>query len=300
MKLFLILSTILFTSIQSYAQVYLKTEYIGSSKFRDADNNETGGKGDAKIFSGGVQIPLSVKMNENNHPTAWGIGLGGSYTSFGNKRIPNEQCPSDMVNAQLTFTHLRPISKNWSILAALGAGAYTTDTDLSKVSMRNVLGHGGLIFIWHLRDNLDLGMGAAVNTSFGYPMAFPAIYLNWELRGRYEVKIQMMNAFEVSAGMNMHKNFKLSIIGEMGGSLALEKINGKKMMFTHQYMIAGLRPEFVFGKSFSIPVTLGISALRPAFYTERSLSAFFKEMGREHDPHFPIAPYASVAFKYKF
>lgn len=281
------------------AQVYVKGEYIGSSKYRDEDNNKTGGKGDAKMLLGGLQIPLSMKMNDNNRPILWSVAFGGSYTSFDNTDISRNLCPSEILNAQLSLLHIRPISQNWSIMASLGAGSYIAHTDLSKIRMKNILGHGGLVFVWHLRDNLDVGMGLAVNTSFGYPMAFPALYLNWGLSGRYEVNVSMMNALEVSAGINFNKTFKLSLVAEMNGALALEKVDGKDMMFSHQYIKAGLRPEFTFGK-LSIPVTVGISAVRPAFYTERSLKSFFKSMDREYDPYFSIAPYVSVGLMYKF
>jgi len=288
-----------FIYTKSNAQIQLKAEYIGSSDYKDMDNNKTGGKGDAKVFSGSVQIPLSMKMNENNRPIVWGIGLNASYTDLKNKNIPEELSPEKIMNAQISLMHMRPISKNWSVLAALGAGVHTAHDDISKIGMKNVLGNGGVIFIWHLKDNLDIGIGPAINTALGYPMAFPAFYLNWELKGRYEVKVSMVNAFEISAGMQMNDNFKLKLVAEMNGSVALEKINGKDMMFSHQYMVTGLSPEFIFGK-FSIPVTLGISADRPAYYERRTLKAFFKAMGREHDPHFTVAPYFSMAINYKF
>ena len=300
MKLSLLLAFFGIFIVQLNAQIYVQTEYIGSSDYKDINNEKTGGEGEARIFSAGAQIPFSVKMDEYNHPKVWSMALGGSYTSLKNRDIPKELSPSEILNAQISLMHLRPISKKWSVLATLGAGVYTAHTDLSKVRMKNVLGHGGVIFIWHGRDNLDLGGGLAVNTSFGYPMAFPAIYLNWRLDGRYEVNVSLMNAFEVSGGIKFSKHFKLKLVGQMNGSLALETIDGKDMMFTHQYMIGGLQPEFKIGKSFSVPIILGVSAERPAYYDERSLQAFFKAMGRENNPHFSVAPYASVAFKYQF
>ncbi|MFV0332029.1 MAG: DUF6268 family outer membrane beta-barrel protein [Dysgonomonas sp.] len=287
-------------SFNANAQAYLKAEYIGSSSYKDIDNNKTGGKGDAKIISGGVQIPLSMKMNENNRPIVWGIGLGGSYTSFNNRNIPTDLCPEEILNAQLSLMHMRPISEKWSIIASLGAGVYTAHADLSKIRMKSVLAHGGVIFIWHLRDNLDVGMGLAINNSFGYPMAFPAFYLNWELHGRYEVKVSMVDAVSVSAGIKLKDYFKLNLVAEMNGSLALEKINGEEKMFSHQYIVTGIQPEFTIGKSLSIPITAGIVADRPAFYEKRSLKSFFKAMNREHDPHFTVAPYVSVGLKYRF
>lgn len=286
-------------SVSVNAQIELKTEYIGSSEYKDIDNQKTGGKGGALVLSGMAQIPLYLKMDENNRPTAWGVALSGSYTDFESKHISKDLCPAEILNAQLSVTHLRPISRKWSMLASVGAGSYTAHTNLSDITMSNVLGHGALAFIWHLRDNLDVGAGVAVNTSFGYPMAFPAFYVKWRLEGRYEVNVEIMNAFEVSAGIRFNDMLRLKVMTSANGSVALEKINGKDMMFSHQYYTVGLRPELKFGK-FSMLATGGISAGRTAYYQERSLKAFFKTMGREHDPHFTTSPYFSVALRYGF
>ena len=58
MRFLLILLLITTVNTGTYAQAFLKTEYIGSSSYEDIDNNKTGGKGDAKVISGGVQIPF--------------------------------------------------------------------------------------------------------------------------------------------------------------------------------------------------------------------------------------------------
>ncbi|WP_206363269.1 DUF6268 family outer membrane beta-barrel protein [Sinomicrobium pectinilyticum] len=299
MRLFcMILLTLLSAGLN--AQVELKTEYIGSSGFKGEDNNKTDGKGDAKIFSVNARIPFSVKTNGNNKPTIWGLGVGGSYTFFNNKNMDRALGPDKIVNAQVGLFHMRPIGEKWSILAMLGAGVYTSHTDVSDVQLNNVLGNGGVIFIWHLRDNLDIGLGPVINNIVGYPMVFPGFYFNWELNGRYELKASAVDGLAVSAGMQLHENFKLKLIAELNGTLALEKINGKKMMFTHQYFVAGLQPEFILGKSFSIPVTAGISAGRDAYYQERNLKSIFKSDDDERNPHFSAAPYFSIALKYKF
>ncbi|MGS2741627.1 DUF6268 family outer membrane beta-barrel protein [Sinomicrobium sp. M5D2P17] len=299
MRLFcIILLTLLSAGLN--AQVELKTEYIGSSGFRDADNNKTGGKGDAKIFSVNARIPFSVKMKENNKPTVWGLGVGGSYTSFNNENMDRALGPDKIVNAQVGLFHMRPIGEKWSILVMLGAGVYTSHTEVSDVQLNNVLGNGGVIFIWHLRDNLDIGLGPVINNIVGYPMVFPGFYFNWELNGRYELKASAVDGLAVSAGMQLHENFKLKLIAELNGTLALEKIDGKKMMFTHQYFVVGLQPEFILGKSFSIPVTAGISAGREAYYQERNLKSIFKSDDDNRNPRFSAAPYFSLALKYKF
>lgn len=299
MKLLLIavFTCLLFTNAK--AQIEVKAEYIGSSHYKDINNEKTGGKGDARVLSGRAQLPIYLRMNENNRPFLWGIGLGASHTRFENKNIPKDLCPSEILNAQITLLHLRPISKKWSILAGIGVGFYTAHSKLSDITMKNVLGHGAGVVIWHLRDNLDIGAGLAINTSFGYPMAFPSFYVDWRLDGRYEVKVQMMDALDVSAGINLNKSFKLKVMASMSGAMALEKINGKDKMFSHQYVVAGLQPEFRLGK-FSMPITAGISASRNAYYEDRTLKAVFKAMDREYDPHFSVAPYFSIALRYGF
>ena len=287
-------------SEQIQAQVFLKAEYIGSSKFKDENNEETSGKGDAKVVQGGFNIPFYMKMNENNRPTAWGISLGGSYTKMSNTNLGEHILSPEIVNTQLSLSHIRPISNKVSILATLGIGVYTDQTSVSEISFDNVLGSGGVIFVWHLLKNLDLGVGLALNTTFGYPMVFPTFYLNWRLDGRYYVNVSMINAAELTAGVRLHKNFHLNLVCEMNGALALTKIEDKKKMFSHQYIIVGLQPEIKLTKSLSIPLTAGFSAERTAQYQDRSLKAFFKSMGEEYVPHFKPAFYASAAIKYGF
>lgn len=285
---------------QLQAQAFFKAEYMGNSGFRDENNEKTGGKGSAKVIQGGINIPFAVRMNENNRPRAWAIGIGGSFTSMDNKNLSEHIGIEEIMNLQIGLSYLRPLNNKISLMASLGAGLYMDNHDLSKASFSNVLGSGGAIVIWHLLPNLDLGGGLALNTAFGYPMVFPAIYLNWRLEGRYEVNVSMLNALELSAGMQMNKCFCLKVVAEMNGSLALTEQEGKEKMFTHQYIIAGLQPELKIGKSLSIPITIGMTATRSAYYQDRSLKAFFKDMNKEYDPYFTPSFYTSGAIKYMF
>ena len=50
-------------------QVYLKTEYINSASLLDNNGNKVeGNNGTALIYKGGVNLPLSIKIDNNNHP----------------------------------------------------------------------------------------------------------------------------------------------------------------------------------------------------------------------------------------
>lgn len=295
----ILLSTIVLALLLSgnmYAQVTIKTGYISSSRYKNEDGQETDGRGDLRFVEGNVNIPVSQKMNERNQPTIWMISVGGSYTAMNNKNLHSYIDIDQIINMQLSITNIRPISKKWFLLTTVGAGVYTA----SDVKLKNVLGQGGAIFIRQFKPNLSLGAGLAVNNTFGYPMVFPAIYFDWSTEGRYQIKVSMLNAMEVSVGMRMNKYLNLRIVAEMNGSLALLEREGKDTMFSQQFIIVGLQPELNVGNSFSVTATAGVSCSRIAYYTTRTLKAFFEDMSKDSDPYFKPAMYVSMGMKYKF
>lgn len=287
---------LLLLSENMQAQITIKTGYISSSQYKDEDGQKTGGKGDMRFVEGGVNIPVSQKMNERNQPTVWMISAGAGYTSMNNKNLQSYIDVDQIINMQLNVTNIRPISKRWLLLTTIGAGVYTT----SDVKLKNILGQGGVVFIRQFKPNLSLGAGLAINNTFGYPMLFPAIYFDWSTEGRYQIKVSMLNAMEVSAGMRMNKYLNLKVVAEMNGSLALLEREGKDVVFSQQFIIAGLQPEVNIGNSFSVTATAGVSCSRIAYYTTRTLKAFFKDMSKDADPYFKPAAYVSMGMKYKF
>lgn len=294
MKLLLMCVFMSIVCIEVQSQVSFKTEYFGKSQYRisDGDTDEKVGnsKGSAMVYRGGINIPLSMKLNENNRPTIWSIAMGGAYVKLDNKNFTEPLVVDEIMNLGLSLNHLRPISNRWSMMISIGGGIYMPSTKFSQIRFKNVLGSAGAIFIYHLKPNLELGGGIALNNSFGYPMAFPALYLNWTTEGKYAVKISMMQGLEVSAGYNINKNISLNIVAEMNGQMALLEQDGKDKIFTHQYIITGFRPQIKIGKHISMPITAGISAIRPTEITDRTIKNMFKDGGY----YFQIAPHASV------
>jgi hypothetical protein len=175
---------------------------------------------------------------------------------------------------------------------------YAPFREFSQIRYRNVLGSAGVIFIRHLKPNLDLGGGLAVNSTFGYPMVFPSFYFNWYLESRFKVNVALGEGLDLSAGYNLNDCFSLSLAFEMNGQMALLEKDGKDVMFTHQYMVTGLRPEIRFGKTgISMPFMIGINAYRPAYYANRTLKGMF---AIDNDYYFSVSPHASVGIKYGF
>lgn len=320
MKIMRIISIILAATgilfcTEAGAQIQFKTEYLGNSHYMhtpediDAKNEKVGSsKGSAVVHSGSAQIPFYMKMNENNRPTAWGIGLSGSYASLNNTNFTDDlgsnqalsasMMVSDIMNLQLGLFHIRPISEKWSMMASLGAGIYTPFGRFSKIGWEHVLGSGGVILIWHLKPNLDLGGGLAINNSLGYPMVFPALYVNWRLDGKFKVNVSMGEGIELSGKYEFNDWFSTALAFEVNGQMALMKRDGKRMMFTHQYMVVGLKPEVKLGQTgLSLFAMAGLNAYRPAEYSELTLKAIFAQ---DDSYFFRAAPYASAGIKFGF
>src|SRR5690606_13398177 len=290
--------------LQSKAQqIAFKTEYLGNSGYYYLPPGEKprekigDGKGSAMVYQGAVSIPLSMKMNENNRPTAWGIGIGGAYVSLKNNDFTDDMV-SEIMNIQFGVYHLRPLNDRWSMRASVGMGIFTPSTDLGKISFKNVLASGGVVFIRHLKPNLAIGGGVAINSTLGYPMIFPAVYLKWKTEGKFDVNIELVEGLEVSAGYEFNERFKLSYALEMNGQVALLEKDGKDVIFSHQYIVTGFRPEIKLGKTgISMTGMAGLNLYRPASYSDRTLKGVF---AGDNDYYFSVSPYASVGLKMKF
>ena len=185
-------------------QASFKSEFIGNSGYWFLPNGDKpkqkigDSKGSSIVYQGAVNIPLSTKMNEHNRRTVWGVGLSGAYASLNNEQFTGEMV-SEIMNLQAGIYHLRPLNEKWSLRASVGMGVFTPSTDFSKIRFKNVLGSAGVVFIRHLKSNLAIGGGLALNSSLGYPMVFPAVYVNWKHHGQLNVCAELIDCLDVAA-----------------------------------------------------------------------------------------------------
>lgn len=286
------------------AQISFKTEYFGTSSYW----HETGGdsrekigdcKGSAIVYQGSINIPVLMKNTKYNRPSIWGVGISGSYAKLDNSNftgVYDGMVIDEMLNGTFGISHMRPIGEKWNLIASIGVGLFTSTTDFSKMRGKELMGNGALIFVRQIKPNLELGGGIAVNNSFGYLMVFPAIYFNWNLEGKFDLKVSVVDGLEVGAGYNVSKFLDLSLIVEMSGQSAYVIKDDKEKIFSHQYFIAGLRPEIKLGNKVSIPITAGMHLVRSSFFSDRTLKGMFSN----DDYYFQAAPYASVGLKIGF
>ena len=282
---------ILLLGVNSFAQISVKTEYIGNSEFYDAVADTNTGNGSAMIYSAGAMVPLSMQASAEDDPykraTIWGVALSGTFVKMDNHNFPiGKELPSQVMNLGATALHLRPLKERWSMLMALGIGSYTPENRLSAIRIdENVLANGALVFIWHWRPNLEIGGGVALNNSFGYPMLFPALYLKYKggFSDKFTIDVSLLDGTKVAFGYDYSENLSLKLVANIGGYSAYLRRNGQKEMFSSQTFFVGLEPEFKLGKHISIPVTFGGSFIRSGRYRERTLSAMFASEAKNED-----------------
>ena len=276
---------------KTFAQISVKTEYISNSKFYDAVANTNTGDGSAMIYSVGALVPLSMQAPKEDdpyqRPTVWGVSLNGTFVQMNNHNFPlGKEHPSQVMNLGVSAIHLRPLKERWSMLMAVGAGSYTPENRLSSIHIgENVVANGAFVLVWHLRPNIEIGGGVALNNSFGYPMVFPAFYFKYKggFSDKFTIDINLLNGTKVAFGYDYSENLSLKLVANIGGYLAYLRRNGQKEMFSSQTFFVGLEPEFKLGKHISIPVTFGGSFIRSGRYRERTLSAMFASEAKNED-----------------
>jgi hypothetical protein len=294
-NLILLLLLGILVNIELYGQIQIDSSYMLPSNYRDDTNTEIGGRGDFKDIRLGLQIPVYVKMNELNQPTAWAIAMQGTYASMDNTGLAADLCVSQILNAELGVTHLRPLNEKWSLNVSLGGGVYT---DLSEFFTDSILAQAGTLFIWHIRPNLDVGLGVALNNAIGYPMIFPSFYFNWKTGTRFEVKISLYDTFLLSVGMKINDGLTLRLLAQTRGMSAIVIRDNETKMFSQQFTVLGLQPEIYVHKLFSIPIIVGVSVKREAYFQDRTLWSFYHT--EENYPNFATAFYVSVGLKFFF
>jgi len=301
LALFLLMLTINICTKSAHAQVYVKSSLISSSGYEDKDSLKTGSKGSANMIRAGVQLKLSMKVDTvikgtDTFPsvTMWNVGFDGSRTHFNNKNMKQYDFPVNVYNGRVAVTYMHTLNKKWTLMSSLGAGVYTSSID--HITARQVVGEGALIFIREIRPNLKIGVGVAFDNTFGFPMAYPGLLIDWAVDGRGGKYFVRVNSNELKAGMKFSESVQLSFSFEASGASALYK----DKMFTHTFLAAGLTPEFKVGKHINIPLTVGISGARTMYSHKRKISDFFSYLNRDNVPGFSPSLYASAGIQYVF
>lgn len=279
-------------------QGYISYDYMPESPLRDDLGNKYG-SGSMMIVSGQYNLPLSVRHDGKGRLVAWSATLSGAYGTLHNKGRANELNPGKIVNASLNISHVRPLSDRWSIIASIGGGIYAPQRE---VTAKSVLGNGGIVFVYQLRKNLDLGFGAGLTNSYGIPMVLPMIYFSWRNAGKYEFKVDMSSGMKVSAATWLGKRLKIELVGiDMDGMAAVMEVDGKSKIYSTVMMRSYLSPSYRIGKKMNIYLGIGGNWIRGISMSDRSLKGFLDNFKSDKDdPYFGVTPRLTAGFRYGF
>lgn len=285
-------------SFHSYGQGYISYDYIPSSTLKD-ELGKRYGSGDMQIVSGSYNLPLSVKFNERKQLTAWAATVHAAYATLSNQGQARDLNPDNILNGSLNISHIRPLSRKWSFIASIGGGIYAP---ANEISAKSILANGGVIFIYKLNKNMDIGIGAGVTNSYGIPMVLPMLYLNWQKTSRYEFKIDMSSGLKVSASTWLSPRIKVEFAAlEMDGMSAVTQIEGKSKIYSTVMLKSHISPSFYFNKKTSIYFAVGGNWVRGISISDRSLKGFVQSFKEDNDsPAFNVALRLGTGFRYRF
>lgn len=279
-----------------FGQGYVSSEYLSSSSLRDEAGNRFGSGGMWR-FSGRYTLPLSVKRNDRGQLTAWSATLNYTYASLQNKGAATALNPDRILNTSLNVSHLRPISERWSLIASLGCGVYAAP---NQIAWRSILANDAIFFVYKLREDLDIGVGAGLTNSFGVPMILPMGYLNWRSSGKYEIRVDMSSGLKVTAAKWLNQKFKLELTAiEMDGISSVMRIDGKSKIYSSTMMRSTLSPTFSISPKASVYLGIGGNWLRSIKISDRSFGGFldsFREDGYDFDASLRV----TAGFKWSF
>ena len=97
---------------------------------------------------------------------------------------------------------LRQFNKRWSLLSVVGGGVYALFTNSSKVKLDYILGNVGVVFIRHLKTNLNLGGGVAVVVRLDIQWYFQQCTLIGRFKEITFVNVSMVTGLDAKAGLS--------------------------------------------------------------------------------------------------
>ncbi|MGH1518869.1 DUF6268 family outer membrane beta-barrel protein [Chryseobacterium sp. JK1] len=277
------------------AQIQIRTEYLSSSSLQNKED-EKFGKGDMLKISGRYTLPLSIIPTERAQPRIWNATISGSYGSFRNELEQADLDQSQIINANFTVNHIRPISEKWSFIGSLGAGIYSSP---KAITAESILFNGAAIFMYRIKDNLSIGAGAGLTNSFGVPLLIPMALVNWKVSGDYEVSANIASGIDISAAAKLSEHWKLRITGiEIDGISSVVKIDDTSKIYGLSNIRSYISPEYKRGNT-SLFIGLGGNWMRSVTLADRSFKGFTESLFKNKNKfNFGSSFYITVGFRY--
>lgn len=295
-KRFLSFTLLFISAAIAMAQVQVSSDYVSPSSLIDCDG-ESHGDGSMVRISALANLPFSYELDDNRQIVRmWALTLSSKYASLNNTGIAGAFVPDKILNLSLNLTHIRPLSERWKLMASLGVGIYARP---NHIVFKSLLANGGAAAVYKVSDNFDLGIGAGLTNSFGIPAIIPMVYVNWRLRGQYQIDVSMVTGLKISVMRKWAEKFTTTLTAlDMDGMSAVFRTDDKWKLYTTTLTRSYLELTYQHNRNFSFFGSLGVVWKRSSRLTDRKFKNFYKLFHSDDKMHFDPAMTVRIGMNY--
>ena len=290
-----IMSLIAFTAL---SQGSLSIDRFGYSDFRNSDGERVG-SGSKLLTKDEMTLPITMKRDEANRLSAWGIRINADYSRLNNRETAAMLNPHEILNTSITLAHIRPLAGRWSMIAALGVGIYAPT---NYIRWKSLLGNGIALFIYKINDELSLGFGGGLTNSYGPSVVMPMAYVNWQRKGRYQFTVNFTGHLNVTGSTKLDDRWKITCTAvDMDGITAVLVRDGKTKVYSSTMIKSDLSVSYYITPQLSFYVGGGCVWRRSSRIAPRRIEEFFKGMFASSDKYsFGPSMRLNAGFRYGF
>lgn len=154
-------------------------------------------------FNLAINLNLSTKFDTiNNSLKIWSASVNSDHILLNNTGYINKVLPSSLNASSITLRRLKTLKNNWSFLGLMTLGV---NSDYSKIDGHDLFAFVGAAWIKAFSDKFSLGTGIMVHNSFGKPLPWPLITVNWQMGGKFRLNV---DAPDQSPGLAYNISFR--------------------------------------------------------------------------------------------
>lgn len=287
--------------------VKIATEFAPSSHYLMPDETELDVKrGHTKTaaetfqsrFNLAINFNLSTKFDSiNKSVTIWSAALNSDHMVLANKGYPDQVFPSSLHASSFTIKRFNTLKNNWAFMALLTAGV---NSDYVKVDGNDLFVFAGAVWIKTFSDMFSLGTGIMVHNSFGKPLPWPLITANWQMGGKYKLKIDAPDqapglAYNISLRYLKSDKSDFAVFfrpSNMSYDVSLRSDN--KRLLNYWQIPIGFDMQTHY-KHLDLTYRVDLMAVRSFIYAEKNLGKMFSKF-----PSHMLTPNISFGVDLKF
>lgn len=278
----------------------LTNEVIASSDYTDSHDNVLG-NGWIDRLHAIYDFPISMHLTDDRRPIVWRGVVRGTYSYMQNNGAAAVYNPDNILNATANVMHIRPIASRWTLIATAGVGIHTA---FDALTWRDFAVNAAAIFSYKYSEQLDYGIGAALVTTYGWPLVLPMPYLRWHnggdtgapTPGTWVFDVNFMGHIQATASTWLTQDVSLMVnIFEMESTFANVKMDGKWKVYSSTTMQSSVCPSLRLGPG-KLSAALGVAWRRGTRISDRSYSGFFKGFNHNRRRNFGTAVYVSLGY----